>query len=154
GARRFDDSGELKVHNHQFPAANTALPSLFRYPTWVNEEHLKFLDGVVRVDLFGLKEGGAIDGKLVAPLRPTVPTLVPGQRYLLEAVKRTLKLGHPLTQGTADSNELWLEVVLRSGNQIVGRSGGMNEQGVVDPWSHFVNVYMLDRNGNRIDRRN
>jgi hypothetical protein len=24
----------------------------------------------------------------------------------------------------------------------------------VDPWSHFVNVYMLDREGNRIDRRN
>ena len=24
----------------------------------------------------------------------------------------------------------------------------------VDPWSHFVNVYMLDRDGNRIDRRN
>jgi tetratricopeptide (TPR) repeat protein len=24
----------------------------------------------------------------------------------------------------------------------------------VDPWSHFVNVYMLDRHGNRIDRRN
>jgi hypothetical protein len=24
----------------------------------------------------------------------------------------------------------------------------------VDPWSHFINVYMLDRNGQRIDRRN
>src|SRR5579883_2024863 len=24
----------------------------------------------------------------------------------------------------------------------------------VDPWSHFLNVYMLDRDGNRIDRRN
>ena len=24
----------------------------------------------------------------------------------------------------------------------------------VDPWSHFVNVFMLDRDGNRIDRRN
>ena len=25
---------------------------------------------------------------------------------------------------------------------------------MVDPYSHFINVYMLDRNGNRIDRRN
>jgi tetratricopeptide (TPR) repeat protein len=24
----------------------------------------------------------------------------------------------------------------------------------VDPWAHFVNVYMLDKDGNRIDRRN
>jgi tetratricopeptide (TPR) repeat protein len=154
GARRFDDSGELKVHDHQFPAANTALPKLLGYPGWVNEAHLKFLDGAVRVDVFGLKTGGSIDGDLVAPLRPAVPALEPGRRYLLETVIRTVRLGHPLTQGTVDSNELWLDVLLRSGGRIVGRSGGMDAQGAVDPWSHFVNVYMLDRDGNRIDRRN
>jgi tetratricopeptide (TPR) repeat protein len=154
GARHFDDSGELKVHNHQFPAANTALPQLLGYPDWVNQAHLKFLDGVVRVDIFGLKTGGNIDGELVAPLRPTVPVLEPGRRYLLETVIRTVKMGHPLTQGTADSNELWMDVVLKSGDRIVGRSGAMNADGAVDPWSHFVNIYMLDRDGNRIDRRN
>ena len=40
---------------------------------------------------------------------------------------------------------------------MIGRSGGLSgpdETGEVDPWSHFVNVLMLDRNGNRIDRRN
>jgi len=154
GARRFDESGELKVHDHQFPAANTALPHLLGYPAWVNEAHRKYLEGVVRVDLFGLKEGGAIDGRLVAPLRPQVPTLEPGKTYLLETVVRTMKLGHPFTQGTVDSNEVWLEIVLKSGERVVGRTGGMNAEGEVDPWSHFVNVYMLDRNGNRIDRRN
>ncbi len=152
GARRFDDSGVLKVHDHQFPAANTALPQLLNYPGWVNQAHLKFLDGVVRVDLFGLKTGGNIDGELAAPLRPAVPVLEPGRRYLLETVIRTVKMGHPLTQGTADSNELWMDVVLKSGDRIVGRSGGMDADGAVDPWSHFVNVYMLDRDGNRIDR--
>jgi len=154
GAKRFDESGELKVHDHQFPSANTALPQLLGYPAWVNEAHRKFLEGVVRVDLFGLKEGGAIDGKLLAPLRPQVPPLEPGKSYLLEAVVRTVKMGHPLTQGTVDSNELWLEIVLKSGERVIGRSGGMDGSGAVDPWSHFVNVYMLDRNGNRIDRRN
>jgi len=154
GARRFDESGELKVHDHQFPSANTAIPELLGYPAWVNEAHRRFLEGVVRVDLFGLKEGGAIDGKLLAPLRPQVPALEPGKTYLLETVVRTVKMGHPLTQGTVDSNELWLEIILRGGEQILGRSGGMNGEGAVDPWSHFVNVYMLDRDGNRIDRRN
>ncbi|HEX7157325.1 MAG TPA: multiheme c-type cytochrome, partial [Burkholderiaceae bacterium] len=154
GARRFDDSGRLEIHNHQFPAANTALPKLLGYPDWVNEAQRKFLEGVVRVDLFGLKAGGGIDGELAAPLRPAVPVLEPGRRYLLETVIRTLKLGHPLTQGTADSNEVWLDVVLKSGDRIVGRSGAMDDRGAVDPWSHFVNIYMLDRNGHRIDRRN
>ena len=31
---------------------------------------------------------------------------------------------------------------------------GADETGAVDEWAHFVNVLMLDRDGNRIDRRN
>ncbi|MCZ6793417.1 MAG: tetratricopeptide repeat protein [Planctomycetota bacterium] len=154
GARYLDDSGKLKVHGHQFPAANTGLPHLLKLPAWVIEEHRKFLDGVMRVDIFGVKEGGTIDGELTAPLRPSVPSLEPGKTYLLETVIRTLKMGHHFTQGTADSNEVWMELTLRSGGRVIGRSGGRGRDGTVDPWSHFVNAYVLDRQGKRIDRRN
>ena len=67
---------------------------------------------------------------------------------------RTLKLGHHLTQGTADSNELWLELTAKSGGQIIGGSGAVDRNGQVDPWAYFFNVFMLDRHGRRIDRRN
>ena len=77
----------------------------------------------MRVDLFGVREGGEIDGKLIAPLRPEVPTLKPGKKYLLETVIRTLKMGHLFTQGTADSNEVWLDVTVTSGDRVIGRSG-------------------------------
>ena len=30
----------------------------------------------------------------------------------------------------------------------------MDDRGAVDPWAHFVNVFMLDREGRRISRRN
>ncbi len=88
-----------------------------------------------------------------------MPTLEPGKPYLLDVVVRTVKMGHPLTQGTVDSNEIWLDLVLvekraDGGERIVGRSGGLGDRGGIDPWSHFFNVYMLDRNGKRIDRRN
>jgi len=154
GARDFDGTGGLKVHDHQFPSANTALPYLKGSPDWTIEAHREFLKGVMRVDLFGLKAGGEIDGELVAPLRPQVPTLEPGKTYLLETVVRTVKMGHLFTQGTADSNEVWLEVTVKEGDRVIGLSGARNEEGEVDPWSHFVNVFMLDREGNRIDRRN
>jgi len=154
GAAYFDRSGTVKVHNHQFPGANTALPQMMGSPPWVNQAHRDFLANALRVDIFGLKPGGTINGPLIAPLRPQIPVLEPGRRYLLETVLRTLKPGHLFTQGTADSNEIWLEVTVRSGNEIIGRSGGREADGAVDPWSHFVNVYMLDREGNRIDRRN
>ncbi|MEZ6080475.1 MAG: hypothetical protein R3C56_33825 [Pirellulaceae bacterium] len=66
----------------------------------------------------------------------------------------TLTLGHLFTQGTADSNEIWLDITLTSGDRVVGRSGGLDARGEVDPWSYFFNIFMLDRDGNRIDRRN
>jgi tetratricopeptide (TPR) repeat protein len=108
----------------------------------------------LRVDIFGIREGGGIDGHLFAPLRPEVPKLKPGGRYLIEVVLRTLKLGHPFTQGTADSNEAWLDMKARSGQNVVGRSGALGQSREVDPWAHFLNIYMLDREGRRIDRRN
>jgi tetratricopeptide (TPR) repeat protein len=153
-AKDFDGNGVLSVHDHQFPSANTAIPHLLGMPAWVNERQRAFLDGVMRVDLFGVREGGGIDGELRAPLRPEVPTLVPGHSYLLEAVIRTLKMGHVFTQGTADSNEVWLDVRVHSGGRTIGRSGGLGKDGKVDPWSHFVNAFVLDREGHRIDRRN
>nr|VFJ64288.1 MAG: Cytochrome c554 and c-prime [Candidatus Kentron sp. FM]VFJ64993.1 MAG: Cytochrome c554 and c-prime [Candidatus Kentron sp. FM]VFK16269.1 MAG: Cytochrome c554 and c-prime [Candidatus Kentron sp. FM] len=147
--------GRLKVHNHLFPAANTALAQLLDLPSGVIEAHREFLRGALRVDIFGIKEDGRITGELIAPLRPSVPVLIPGRRYLLEVVIRTVRLGHLFTQGTADSNQIWLEVTASSGGKIIGRSGALeSEEGRVDPWSHFVNAYVLDRHGNRIDRRN
>ena len=155
GARDFDHTGGLEVHDHLFPGANTGIPHLRGFPDWVIKAQEDFNEGVMRVDLFGVKEGGTIDGELHAPLRPEVPALVPGRTYLLEAVVRTMKMGHPFTQGTADSNEVWVDLKATGADgRLIGRSGGFGPDGRVDPYSHFINVYMLDRDGNRIDRRN
>ena len=183
GAKFFDPRNPraLMVHNHLFPAANTGIAFINHDPQTVRAEQ-EFMKGNVRIDIFGLKEGG-IDAP-VSIVRPSMPVLKPGHDYLIEVVIRTLTVGHPLTQGTVDSNELWVEMTAsdqfppspgtpgerRGGGpllnpppgcrgreikaDIIGRSGGMGAFNAVDPWSHFVNVYMLDRLGNRIDRRN
>lgn len=153
GARFNGTNNNLTIHNHLFPSANTGIAHLRKEPEIV-KAHQDFLKGSLRVDIFGIKEGGTIDAPIVGPLRPQVPALKRGQKYLLEVVLRTLKLGHPFTQGTADSNEIWVDGKLTSGGKLIGRSGGLGAFNSVDPWSHFINVYMLDRNGNRIDRRN
>lgn len=151
--KRYGTNDQLRVHNHLFPGANTGVAHLLGFTNAV-KAHSDFLKGSVRVDIFGIKEGGTIDAPLIAPLRPNVPALKRGKKYLLEVVLRTVRLGHPLTQGTVDSNELWVDGAGRMGDKIVARTGGLGPQNAVDPWSHFVNVYMLDRHGNRIDRRN
>jgi tetratricopeptide (TPR) repeat protein len=153
GAQIFDTNNVRKVHDHLFPAANTGIAHLRGQPDIV-KRHADFLVGSVRVDIFGLKEGGGIEQPLIAPLRPNLPALKPGKKYLLETVLRTVKLGHPFSQGTVDSNEIWVEGNVASGNKVLGRTGALGPYNAVDPWSHFINVLMLDRDGNRIDRRN
>ena len=146
--------GDFRIHDHQFPSANTAVPQMTGMPEWVNEAHREFLEGSLRLDLFGLRRGGRISGELIAPLRPEIPALVPGESYLLETVLRTLTLGHLFTQGTADSNQVWIEITVSAGDRLIGRSGVMNDLGEVDPWSWFGNAYVVDQEGRRIDRRN
>jgi tetratricopeptide (TPR) repeat protein len=174
GAKDFDGSGLRKVHNHRFPGANTGLFELLKAdPRYRDhtpgfqktiDQHAAFLRGTapdgsdkkVRIDLFGLKTGGSLDPD-VTPLRPELPRLQPGKSYVVEVVVRTLGLGHPLTQGTADSNEIWVDFKARVGGREIAHSGAMaspDDRGPVDPWAHFINVLMLDRQGNRINRRN
>lgn len=174
GAKDFDGSGQRKIHNHRFPGANTGLFSLLqKEPRYAEHSagfqktidmHADFLKGTsadgsdkkVRIDLFGIKSGTALEAP-VAQLRPELPKLQPGQSYIVEVVVRTLGLGHPFSQGTVDSNEIWVDFKASSGGKIFAQNGGLanpDETGEVDRWSHFINVHMLDREGNRINRRN
>lgn len=153
GAQAFDDSGALQIHDHRFAGGNTGVPFLRGDDATVAAQQA-FLDQVVTLDLFGLREGGTITGRLIGPLDGTSPPLRPGERYLTELVVRTRKVGHHFTQGTADSNEVWVQVTVRHGDTVIGQSGALSPSGEVDPWAHFTNVYMLDRQARRIDRRN
>jgi tetratricopeptide (TPR) repeat protein len=153
GARILDDTGKLKVHDHLFPGGNTAVPWWNGHADAVKRQQ-KILKGSCRVDIFGVRADAKIDGELTAPMRPVVPALKPGSSVLLETVIRTLKVGHLLTQGTADSNELWLQLTVSSGGRVIGQSGNIDSSGEVDPSAHRVNAFVLDKNGNRINRRN
>src|SRR6185503_4478154 len=114
GANYFNPTNQTArfIHDHFFPAANTGVAAIRKgamgngggtgYSESSKDELDKvitvqsnFLKGSLRVDIFGMREGGTIDGKLIAPLRPQVPALQRGNTYLIEVVLRTLKLGHP-----------------------------------------------------------
>ncbi len=154
-AKDFDGKPGREVHDHLFPSANTALPHLLGAPPEVVQAHQDFNAGALRVDIFGVKRGAEIDAPLVAPLRPSTPVLAAGETVLVDTILRTVKLGHAFTEGTADSNEVWLEVSVRDGRgALVGQSGGRAPDGSVDPWAHFARAYVLDRDGQRINRRN
>jgi tetratricopeptide (TPR) repeat protein len=153
GAEYDPELGGLAVHDHRFPSANSALSH------WIGDAagikaHRSLLEGCLRIDLFGLRRDGRIDGELIAPLPNKGATVVKGESYLLETVLRTLTLGHHFTQGTTDSNQVWVEITATQNGEVIGQSGHQDDRRRVDPWSHFVNNFIVDRGGHRINRRN
>ena len=157
-AARPSADGPLVVSNHTFPGANTALPHLLgdqmADPIAAMKLHRQFLESCLRVDIFGVRSEGRIDGPLHV-IEEAPFALEAGQDVLLEVVLRTLNMGHHLTQGTVDSNELWVDCHVQLNGETIGRSGGRRaKDNAVDPWSHFINAFVIDRDGNRINRRN
>ena len=89
-----------KVHNHRFPAANTALPFVNQHP-----EQLKIVteflqDEVVTLDLFA-------DG---TPIPSAGTQIVRGENTRIDVVVRTRGVGHRFPAGTLDAFDIWLEV--------------------------------------------
>ena len=144
-------TGKGQVHSHYFESANSGI----RYLNKLKPDPINALmQGALSIDIFGIKKDGELTGELIAPLNDQPVELQAGKRYLIESVIRTLKLGHAFTQGTADSNQVWVEFNVYHNGELIGMSGGINEQGQVDDWSYFINTWVLDKQGNRIDRRN
>jgi Tetratricopeptide repeat/Cytochrome c554 and c-prime len=136
------------VHDHLFPAANTALP-FARKDRETTERIQKFLrDKVLTVDLFAIRRGDEI-----VPLGERLPEVKPGEVLELEVVVRTRGVGHPFTNGTADSNEVWVSLEGAAGAKPFFESGVVDREGRVDPAADRLWAYVVDHEGSHMDRR-
>src|SRR5262249_20535979 len=70
-----------------------------------------------------------------------------------EVVVRTRGIGHPYTNGTADSNETWVSLEGTAGAEPFFRSGVLDAAGRLDPACDRLEVYVVDREGLHMDRR-
>jgi tetratricopeptide (TPR) repeat protein len=154
-ATRDAEDGAFKVRDHLIPGGHSALSRQMGIKGQRDEKIQEMLEGSLRVDLFGLRKAARPDGTFLGPTGVNPVVVRRGDSYLLEVVLRTLTPGHAFTQGTADSNEVWLEILVREGTQLRYHSGRLDPTtGAVDPDAHFVNSYLVDRNGERISTRN
>ena len=172
-----DDMGNIegRVHSHRFPAANTAIPFVNHDEEQLEASRRFLIQNGVTVDIFGVatigddaSDSGAGVPRLLAPLpdrgegRAGV-TLARGREYLLEVVVRTRNVGHMFPAGTADAFDVWVElkgedengrVAFWSGWLAEEMKDGETRKGPVDPAAHFYRSFLLDGNGNHINKRN
>jgi Tfp pilus assembly protein PilF len=147
---RSDEFGNKKgqLHDHLFPAANTALPFV-RGDRETQARIRKFLENkVLTVDLFAIKRG---DELTVIGENP--PPVKPGETVDLEVVVRTRGVGHPYTNGTSDSNETWVSLEGANGAAKFFRSGVLDEHGRLDPAADTLSTLVIGHDGLHMDRR-
>jgi Flp pilus assembly protein TadD len=96
-------------------------------------------------------------GKLAAPLDAPGVALQPGSSVRIDAVVRTRKIGHFFPGGTVDGFDVWLEFRARDADgRILAWSGRVedNGRGPVDKGAHFYRSFLIDAEGNQINKRN
>ncbi len=136
------------LHDHVFPAANTALPFI-RGDKATQKQIQDFLqNNVLSVDLFAIKRG---DRLTVLGDEPV--TVAPGETVDVEVVVRTRGVGHPYTNGTADSNETWVSLEADAPSGAFFRSGVLDSAGRLDPAADLLWVFLVDHEGGHMDRR-
>ncbi len=145
-----EDAGNIngKVHDHRFPAANTALPFVNQHAEQLRIVTEFLQNEVVTLDLFA--DGAPIPSDGIAVAR--------GESTRVDVVVRTRGVGHRFPAGTIDAFDIWLEMKAADENgKIVfwnGRITAPDGDGPVDPSAHFYRAYMLDEHGNLINKRN
>lgn len=96
-------------------------------------------------------------GDVAAPIDQSPTTFKPGDTVRLDVVVRTRRIGHFFPGGTVDAFDIWLEL---EGKDATGKTvfinGAVqdNGKGPVDPAAHFYRSYLLDENGDHINKRN
>ena len=145
-----EDAGNIngKVHNHRFPAANTALPFVNQHPDQLKAVTEFLQNDAVTLDFFA-------DG---VPIPSSGIEVTRDESTRVDVVVRTRNVGHRFPAGTIDAFDIWLELKATDENGKIifwnGRIAAPDGNGPVDPSAHFYRAYMLDAHGNLINKRN
>jgi hypothetical protein len=147
--------------NHYFPGSNTAIPFIRQ-----DEDTLAMMQKWLRGDFpLNLKGWGAFwDLRTESPGEPersdwlkmrvepqSAP--VPGQPFSLRIITANVGVEHPFPSSVVELIEVWLDVEVRdAGGRVIFRSGEVDGNGFLDPGAHTLGGYLLDEEGNVIDR--
>lgn len=96
-------------------------------------------------------------GKIAAPINAPGVAFAPGSTVRIDAVVRTRTIGHFFPAGTVDAFDVWVQFSARDAKgRVLALSGTVadNGRGPVDRSAHFYRAYLLDGEGNLIDKRN
>ena len=142
-AAKSDASGKKVVRSHRFLAANTAIAALAHDQGTVDAQ-AQMLKDAVRVDVIAVRTPGAPGAS--TPIESA--SVAAGESIALDVVVENTRVGHRFPTGTADSNEIWMELEVRDAKGVVvAQSGALDAKDRRDPEAHTFGVLQLDGDG-------
>jgi len=142
-----------KHKHHGFIAAGQWLPILHDLPH--AQKHVKLTEDWLqgKTVIPEIADGGPA-GPIV-PLRIEAPkTVKPGAPVKLRVIADNRKVGHNFPTGPLDVIQAWVEVTVTLGDEVVFRSGDLDEKGFIRPGAWVLKAEGVDRTGTTIDRHN
>jgi len=100
--------------------------------------------------------GRTLADTVIAPLGGRDIAVSRGEAVDFDVVARTRKVGHVFPGGTMDAFDSWMEFTIADETGKVIYASGFLESpnGPVDKWAHFYRAFLLDGEGNYINKRN
>ena len=149
---RSDEFGNRNgyLHDHLFPAANTALPFV-REDAATQKQH-PTTSSRTRSCRSTSSPCGAEAARSKCWAKTRRPSR-PGETLDVEVVVRTRGVGHPYTNGTADSNETWVSLEAAAGGGRFFASGVLDADGRLDAAADRLSTLVIDHDGGHMDRR-
>ncbi|HEX8180521.1 MAG TPA: tetratricopeptide repeat protein [Pyrinomonadaceae bacterium] len=150
-APRFDVSAkEGMVRSHRWPAANTAIPTFYKWPDQLAAVQ-KFLEAdAVGVDIFAVRHRGPNGGfeELLAPLNRSKFTLAPGDRLTTDVVITNKNIGHSFPPELRDFYEAYVEFTVKDdAGTTLYNSGFIKPNGHLDDSAHTYKTYLVKGDG-------
>lgn len=133
------------IHSHRFTGGNTAIPTLNRDADQLGATQSFLSSNIVTVDIPSTTQLQVSKSSPVALSARTIDVAI---RVANRAV------GHSFPAGTADSNEAWIELVVRDARAVpVFSSGVPDPTGLLPAGTYKFAAQYLDRDGHPTDRR-
>jgi tetratricopeptide (TPR) repeat protein len=136
-----------KIRSHRFPGANSAIPTFYDYPDQLEAVRAQ-LQNSLALDIFSIarKHKGETT-QFFLPETSRI-TLTAGDEVTVELVIQNARIGHSLVPEQRDFYECWVafEAIDGQGHELF-QSGGLDENGFLDPAAHTYTNRLIDRDG-------
>ena len=139
--------------SHRWAAANTAIPTYYKWPDQLDAVTRFLEDDKLGVDIFAIRRESNKKEEFIAPLNRSNFTIAGGDVLTAEVVITNKNIGHSFPPELRDFYEAFVEFIVSDGTEKqLYRSGFIKPDGYLDESAHNYKTYLVKADGTYNDK--